>query len=304
RRYHITKEHLKFLIDYLYILFLINVSFCVLFVFSNFLLFRSYSLLSDAQLDERIKELIGQNEEIGAESVRAHLRGEGVGVQRERVRQSLIRVDPQGAARRAMQQQLRRQYRVAGPNSLWHIDGTHKLIRIVIHGAVDGYSRPVVFLKASDDNNRSATVMESFEAAITSYGVPSRVRCDRGGENNCICVFMEQFRGGERGSAFRGRSTHNQRIERLWRDVWHEVSNVYHDLFTFLETEQIIDINNEVHLWALHFVFLSRVNRDLAAFASQWNHHGLRTEQRQSPLQLFVSGSLVMQKPPPLKPPP
>ncbi|XP_071215569.1 uncharacterized protein [Salvelinus alpinus] len=165
----------------------------------------------------------------------------------------------------------------------------------VIHGAVDGYSRLVVFLKASD-NNRSATVMESFEAAVTSYGVPSRVRCDRGGENNRICAFMEQFRGGERGSDLRGRSTHNQRIELQWRDVWHGVSNVYHDLFTFLETEQIIDINNEVDLWALHFVFLSRVNRDLAVFASQWNHHGLRTEQRQSPLQLFVSGSLAMQK--------
>lgn len=47
--------------------------------------------------------------------------------------------------------------------------------RIVIHGAVDGYSRLVGFLKASD-NNRSATVMESFKAAITSYVVPSRVR--------------------------------------------------------------------------------------------------------------------------------
>ncbi|KAM9397627.1 uncharacterized protein ACWYII_032863 [Salvelinus alpinus] len=44
--------------------------------------------------------------------------------------------------------------------------------RIVIRGAVDGYSRRV-FLKDSD-NNRSATVMESFKAAITSYGVPSR----------------------------------------------------------------------------------------------------------------------------------
>ncbi|XP_029524555.1 UV excision repair protein RAD23 homolog [Oncorhynchus nerka] len=107
---------------------------------------------------------------------------------------------------------------------------------------------------------------------------------------------MEQFRDVERGSALRGRCTHNQRIERLWGDIWHVVSNVYHYLFTFLEMEQIIDINNEVYLWPLHFVFLPRVNRDLAVFASQWNRHGLRTDQRQSPLQLFVSGSLAMQR--------
>ncbi|CAB1329517.1 unnamed protein product, partial [Coregonus sp. 'balchen'] len=207
-----------------------------------------------AQLDERIKELIGQNEELGAESVRACLRGEGVRVQLERVRQSLIRVNPQGV--------------------------------VVIHGAVDGYSRPLVFLKASD-NNRSATVMESFEAAITSYGVPSRVRCDRGGNSG---VVREEVPSGE-GAQPEDRAAV---VGHLRCHVWH--ANVYHDLFTFLETEQIIDIKNEVHLWALHFVFLQRVNRDLAVFASQWNHHGLRTEQRQSPLQLFVSGSLAMQR--------
>lgn len=45
------------------------------------------------------------------------------------------------------------------------------------------------------------------------YGIPSRVRCDHGGENNAICLFMDVFRGSTQGSASRGRSTHNQRIE-------------------------------------------------------------------------------------------
>ncbi len=87
--------------------------------------------------------------------------------------------------------------------------------RIVIHGAIDGFSRLVTFLEASD-NNRSSTVMENFVKAVDQYGVPSRVRCDQGGENNAVCLFIEVFRGSARGSALRGRSTHNQRIERLW----------------------------------------------------------------------------------------
>ncbi|KIO17819.1 hypothetical protein M407DRAFT_49449, partial [Tulasnella calospora MUT 4182] len=40
---------------------------------------------------------------------------------------------------------VRRSYYVPFPNSLWHIDGHHKLIRwkIVTHGGVDGKTRVV-----------------------------------------------------------------------------------------------------------------------------------------------------------------
>ena len=61
------------------------------------------------------------------------------------------------------------------PNSLWHIDGYHKLIkwRIVIHGAIDGYSRLPVYIVASD-NNKATTVLSVFQEAVRKYGFPSR----------------------------------------------------------------------------------------------------------------------------------
>ena len=49
------------------------------------------------------------------------------------MRESLIRVDPAGAAQRAMSSRLeRREYSVPAVNSLWHLDGNHKLIRCVL----------------------------------------------------------------------------------------------------------------------------------------------------------------------------
>lgn len=50
-------------------------------------------------------------------------------------------------------------------------------------------------------------------------GWPSRVRMDEGVENEIIRDFMVEVKGQDRGSAIMGKSVHNQRIERLWRDV-------------------------------------------------------------------------------------
>ena len=149
---------------------------------------------------------------------------QGHRVQRWRIRDSMLRVDPWGVQQRSRHILHRRQYRVTGPNSLWHIDGLHKLIRwrIVIHGGIDGYSRIPVYLCASD-NNRANTVLTYFIRALTSYGLPSRVRADHGGENSLVSQYM--LRHPQRGSFIAGRSVHNHRIERLWRDVF---SSCYH----------------------------------------------------------------------------
>ena len=40
----------------------------------------------------------------------------------------------------------------------------------------------VVFLKAAT-NNQASTVLNVFKEAVNSFGLPSRLRCDKGGEN-------------------------------------------------------------------------------------------------------------------------
>lgn len=76
----------------------------------------------------------------------------------------------------------------------------------MVHGGVDGYSRVPVFLKASS-NNEAATVLQVFMNAVDKYGLPHRVRCDKGGENYDVGWFMLNHRGTGRGSIIAGKKS-------------------------------------------------------------------------------------------------
>ena len=59
-----------------------------------------------------------------------------------------------------------------------------------------------------------------------------------------------------------------------------------------MEQHDLLDPINEKHLFALHCVYLPRINRSLKQFKEAWNCHGLRTERGKNPNQLFTAGLL------------
>lgn len=158
--------------------------------------------------------------------------------------------------------------------------------RLITHGGIDGYSRLILYLKCTS-NIKSATVYESFLAAVAKYHLPSRVRSDQGGENVLVAQHVIHHRGADRNSMIVGSSVHNQRIERLWKDMHKSVTSLYYRLFYFMEQHDLLNPLEEKHLFALHYVFIPRINEALASFVAGWNSHPIRTAHHKSPHVIY-----------------
>ena len=63
-------------------------------------------------------------------------------------------------------------------------------------------------------NNYADTCLTGFLSSVKEYGLPARVRGDKGAENNYILKYMQQKQG-YNGVHIQGPSVNNQRIERL-----------------------------------------------------------------------------------------
>ena len=72
------------------------------------------------------------------------------------------------------------------------------------------------------------------------------------------------------------------------------MTSLYYRLFFFLEKSDLLDALNEIHLFALHYIYIPRINQSLKEFQEGCNHHGIRTASHLSPHQLFVRGLLQL----------
>lgn len=256
--------------------------------------YTKYTDINDSDLDSIIAAIKQNHPNDGECLMTGHLAREGIIIPRAKLRASIHRVDPINTALRRSFVVRRRVYSVPGPNAVWHIDGHHKLIRwrFVTHGGIDGYSRTIVYLKCHD-NNRADTVLSAFQDAVYDYGLPSRIRSDLGGENVDVWRYMiEQL--SDMSAVITGCSTHNERIERLWRDVYRSVGILFREVFFKLEDDELLNPLNEVDMFCLHLIFLPRINAALESFTESWNNHSISTRGtgNLTPNQLFIKGAL------------
>jgi hypothetical protein len=165
--------------------------------------------------------------------------------------------------------------------------------RIVFHGFIDGYSRLVTGLRASN-NNRANTVLELFLEAIQVHGCPAKVRGDHGVENLRVAEYMEENFG--IGTYLWGKSVHNIRIERLWFDLTNiGIGHKWKEFFVELEVHWGLLVDMDIHIWLLHHLFLGPLNAELDRWTATWNHHNLsiRDERTASPHSMFFFGAVT-----------
>lgn len=246
-------------------------------------------LADDETIDCIVRQYTDSQPARGSSTIWAHLKSINIDVTRERVRESIHRVDPEGVEQRKRRTVRRREYNITAPFALWHFDGHHKLIKfgIVVHGCIDGASRTIIYLEAKN-NNRSATVLDLFRDGVSRFRLPARVRCDKGKENVLVVDFMLYHRDINSHPAILGSSNHNTRIERLWRDVRERVLDKYIELFHCLVNHWLIEEDGLVDRWILHHMFLPLISADLQQFVQTYNNHSIRTEHNQTPLQILA----------------
>ncbi len=114
-------------------------------------------------------------------------------------------------------------------------------------------------------------------------------------------MLQHPMRGPGRGSFISGKSVHNQRIERLWRDVFQSCLVIFYRLFYAMEGDNLLNVDDDnllnvdyeiydTHLFCLIYVFIPRINAAIKEFMESWNHHPLSSEHNMSPVQLWIAG--------------
>ena len=139
----------------------------------------------------------------------------------------------------------------------WHADGYAKLkpYGLPIHGAIDGFSRRIIWLKVVRTNNNPVVPASMYINVVKELGkCPTLLQTDCGTENGLMaaiqCTLLHNI------NVHRyGKSIANQRIENWWSHYRRGYSDWVIDFFFYLVWEGDLLVGNNVHMECVWFVF-------------------------------------------------
>jgi hypothetical protein len=102
---------------------------------------------------------------------------------------------------------------------------------------------------------------------------------------------MHDVFGADIDCCFTGKSTGNQKVERLHRDSTEKALEQYIFLFHYF-VRCGLDVDNNLHMYLLHYMFMDRINESLTEFKNVWNNHKLRSVENKSPTQILLLAQL------------
>lgn len=174
----------------------------------------------------------------------------GFHVRKEDIRLILSTLDPLGTEMRRKRRLHRRVYFSKGPNFVWHVDSYDKLkpFGICINGAIDGFSRRILWLNAYCTSSDPKVIGGYFLETVRTFGGSPRIlRADMGTENSVIRDVQRYLRrgdadqlAGERSFIY-GKSTANQRIESWWGILRKECVDLWLEYFHQIKDEGYFD---------------------------------------------------------------
>jgi hypothetical protein len=246
----------------------------------------------ESPLEEIVTSIInlhalGYND-LGHKALWKHLNTRcGLRATQETVRIALQIIDPIGVELRRRNRLRRRRYINKGPHFLLHIDGYDKLkpFGIAIHGAIDGFSRRILWLRAGSTNNNPHVVARHYVDYLKEAKcVPRMVRSDGGSENvviRDIQIALRSFHhddmSGERSFSV-GISTANQRIEMVWSCLKRSFTQFWRNIFKDLLDSNTFNNADNLHIQCVRYCFLPVIQSQLDSFRDTWNIHRIRSQ--------------------------
>ena len=204
----------------------------------------------------------------------------GLVTMQEVVRHVLRVFDPEGVEHRSQDRLQGRIYRCKGPNYLWHIDGYDKLkpFGFCIHGAIDGFSRRILWLEVASSNNDPRIVVQYFLDYTRQLGGTARiVRGGRVSENGNLAAIQRFFQWsmnddfpGDKSFMY-GKSTANQRIEAWWGRLRQGCAEWWITFFKDVRDSGLYYDDDIIHRECLKFCFMDVIQSELHRAALEWN---------------------------------